>query len=154
MFYISGFTGPCRCGCQQRGRRRQVTVFKRTGINGSTTIRSKCTASVHLWLAGRDALRRGSACASVGIALGYRVDSAVQDALSTPTPLPLRTRSFVRRLSVRYTQALQHSKQIFRVKYLVPGNAGQTPDCVRLSDICSDVEGRGPQNTWLLRNFT
>ena len=155
MFCISSYTGPCRCGCQQRGRRREVTVFKRTGINGSTTIRSKCTASVRLCVAGRDALRwRGSACASVGIALGYRVDSAVQDALSTPTPLPLRTRSFVRRHSVRYTQAQQGPKQIFRVNYLVPGNAGRMPDCVRLFDTCYDAEGRGPQNTWLLRNFT
>jgi hypothetical protein len=146
MFCISSFTGPCSCGCQQRGRWREVTVFKRTGINGSTTIRSKCTASARLCLAGRDALRwRGSACASVGIALGYRVDSAVQDALSTPTPLPLRTWSFVRRHGPD-ARKLCKVKTTFRVKYLVPGNVGhaglrQEKGC---SVACSDVEGIGP----------
>ena len=99
-----------------------MPVFKRTGINGSTTIRSKCTASVHLWLAGRDALRGQSACTSVGIALGYRVDSAVQDALSTPTPLPLRTWSFVR-CHGPDARKLCKVKATFRVKYLVPGDA-------------------------------
>jgi hypothetical protein len=147
MFCISSPTGPCRCGWQQPGKWRGDIMRACLRVSNSMKPCSMCAPSARLRQAYSNTRRRHrKGCAGTCTVPVHRVGcGAVQSALSSPTSLALSIFSFVLRSSWSDKSRFFKVKTAFRVKYLVPGNFGRTPCCVRKlrlrSIACSDVEG-------------
>jgi hypothetical protein len=147
MFCISSPTGPCRCGCQQSGKRREEIVCACPRVSSSMKDCSMCAPSAQLRQAYSNVRRRRrKGCAGTCTVPVHRIGrGAVQNALSSPTSLALSIFSSLLKSSWSDKSRLFKAKIAFRVKYLVPVNFGRTPCCVRKlrlrSIACSDMEG-------------